>query len=144
MDATVKSVEGKSSESQALENVSNQTRQSKGTRGGYRKGAGRKPSTIKGILKKLPKPSAELIFQEINFNHRLIELANSDNEVVAAKVCMFLWEQVCGKAKQAVEMSGPNGGPIEHVDLGNLSNGELEQVRQIIESAAQSSVSSLG
>ena len=42
--------------------------------GGRRRGAGRKPSTIKGILKRLPPEAAELLIREIKAKAELIEL----------------------------------------------------------------------
>lgn len=43
-------------------------------KGGKRPGAGRKPSTLKGIAKKLPRESAELLLSEINANTALDEI----------------------------------------------------------------------
>jgi hypothetical protein len=42
--------------------------------GGRRRGAGRKPSTIKGILKRLPREAAELLIREIKAKAELIEV----------------------------------------------------------------------
>src|ERR1700693_1547797 len=42
--------------------------------GGRRRGAGRKPSTIRGILKRLPPEAAELLIREIKAKAELIEL----------------------------------------------------------------------
>jgi hypothetical protein len=35
-------------------------------KGGKRPGAGRKPSTVKGIARKMPRESAEILLAEIN------------------------------------------------------------------------------
>lgn len=71
-------------------------------KGGKRAGAGRKPSTLKGIAKKLPAWSAALILAEINANKKWIELANSEDESIAFQVLKFLTEQAHGKAKQTI------------------------------------------
>jgi hypothetical protein len=42
--------------------------------GGRRPGAGRKPSTIKGILKRLPPEAAELLTREIKAKAELIQV----------------------------------------------------------------------
>jgi hypothetical protein len=85
---------------------------SKPSRGGHRPGAGRKPSTISGIVKKLPKDSAELILSEIKANKKWIELANSEDEYVVLGVLKYLTDRAYGKAKQSIEASGKDGGPI--------------------------------
>jgi hypothetical protein len=43
-------------------------------RGGFRPGAGRKPSTIEGILKRLPPEAAELLIREIKAKAELIQV----------------------------------------------------------------------
>jgi hypothetical protein len=43
-------------------------------RGGFRPGAGRKPSTIEGILKRLPPEAAELLIREIKAKAELIRV----------------------------------------------------------------------
>jgi hypothetical protein len=43
-------------------------------RGGFRLGAGRKPSTIEGILKRLPPEAAELLTREIKAKAELIQV----------------------------------------------------------------------
>jgi hypothetical protein len=42
--------------------------------GGRRPGAGRKPSTIKGILKRLPPEAAELLTREVKAKAELIQV----------------------------------------------------------------------
>jgi len=81
----------------------NPPEESKSKRGGKRPGAGRKPSTLKGVLKRLPSVTAEVLLQEINAHQKFIELASSTNEFVALRTLCFLWEQAFGKAKQSVE-----------------------------------------
>lgn len=43
-------------------------------RGGFRPGAGRKPSTIEGILKRLPPEAAELLIRELKAKAELIQV----------------------------------------------------------------------
>jgi hypothetical protein len=73
-------------------------------KGGKRAGAGRKPSTIKGIARKLPRESAELILAEIKANHKWVELAQSDDERIVLDTLKYLTDRAHGKASQAVEM----------------------------------------
>jgi hypothetical protein len=84
-------------------------------KGGKRAGAGRKPSTIKGIARKLPRESAELILAEIKANRKWIELANSEDERIVLDVMKYMTDRAYGKAAQAMELSGPEGGAIEVV-----------------------------
>ena len=74
-------------------------------KGGKRPGAGRKPSTLKGIAKKLPRESAELLLSEINANAKWIALANSDDERIQLEVLKYLSDRAYGKPRQAIEAS---------------------------------------
>lgn len=74
--------------------------------GGKRKGAGRKPFTIKGIVKKLSKFSAELILHEIKANEKLVELAHCGEPSVELQTIKFLWQQAYGLPKQPIEDLG--------------------------------------
>ena len=49
---------------------------------------------------------------------RLVQLTASDNETIAMKSSMFLFEHAYGKAVQPV--SGPEGGPIQTQVVVNL------------------------
>jgi len=82
-------------------------------KGGKRPGAGRKPSTIKGIVKKLPRFSAELLLAEINANSKWLILATSDDERIVLETLKYLTDRAYGKARQSVETSGTDGGPIQ-------------------------------
>jgi hypothetical protein len=82
-------------------------------KGGKRPGAGRKPSTIKGIAKKLPRLSAELLLAEINANRKWVSLANSDDERIVLETLKYLTDRAFGKARQTIEASGEGGGPIQ-------------------------------
>ena len=75
-------------------------------KGGKRPGAGRKPSTIKGIAKKLPKESAEILLVEINANSKWISLANSKDERIVLEALKYLSDRAYGKARQSIEASG--------------------------------------
>ncbi|MFP5233919.1 MAG: hypothetical protein ACLGQX_15040 [Acidobacteriota bacterium] len=75
-------------------------------KGGKRPGAGRKPSTIKGIAKRLPRESAEVLLAEINANSKWVTLANSDDERIQLETLKYLTDRAYGKARQAIEASG--------------------------------------
>lgn len=81
-------------------------------KGGRRPGAGRKPSTVKGVLKKLPCHSAALILAEINAHDKWLKLLESKDEKIVLETLKYLNDQAYGKAKQAVEHSG--GISLEH------------------------------
>jgi hypothetical protein len=70
------------------------------SKGGKRPGAGRKPSTLKGIAKKLPRESAELLLSEINANAKWVALANSDDERIQLEVLKYLSDRAYGKPRQ--------------------------------------------
>jgi len=82
-------------------------------KGGKRPGAGRKPSTIKGITKRLPRESAELLLAEINANSKWVTLANSGDERIQLETLKYLTDRAYGKARQAVEHSGDTSAPLE-------------------------------
>lgn len=84
-------------------------------KGGKRAGAGRKPSTIKGIARRLPRESAELLLSEIKANQKWVKLANSADERIALDTLKYITDRAYGRAAQAVELSGADGGPIEVV-----------------------------
>ena len=84
-------------------------------RGGKRSGAGRKPSTLSGIAKKLPRPSAALILAEINANQIWVKLAGSTDERIQLDTLKYLTDRAYGRPKQAMEHSGPGGEPIQTV-----------------------------
>lgn len=76
------------------------------SKGGKRAGAGRKPSTIKGITRKLPKETAGLILAEINANSKWISLAQSKDERIQLDTLKYLTDRAHGKAAQTVEHLG--------------------------------------
>jgi len=74
-------------------------------RGGKRPGAGRKASTIKGIAKKLPAETAELLLSEIKAHSKWIMLANSKDERIVLETVKYLTDRAYGRARQSVEAS---------------------------------------
>jgi hypothetical protein len=86
-------------------------------KGGKRPGAGRKPSTIKGIAKKLPKASAELLLAEINANSKWVTLANSDDERIQLETLKYLTDRAYGKARQAIDANVCAEPPIKRIIL---------------------------
>ena len=81
-------------------------------KGGKRPGAGRKPSTLKGIAKKLPRESAEHLLSEINANAKWVALANSDDERIQLEVLKYLSDRAYGKPRQDNTLAVA---PIQHV-----------------------------
>ena len=82
-------------------------------RGGKRPGAGRKPSTLKGIAKRLPRESAELLLAEINANAKWVALANSNDERIQLDVLKYLSDRAYGKSRQDNTVAVA---PVEHVE----------------------------
>jgi hypothetical protein len=74
-----------------------------GSRGGKRPGAGRKPSTIKGIAKKLPRETAEILLTEINANSKWVVLADSKDERIRLETLKYLTDRAYGKPRQSIE-----------------------------------------
>lgn len=81
--------------------------------GGKRAGAGRKPSTIKGIAKKLPRESAELLLAEIKAQAKWKALAESKDERIVLETLKYLTDRAHGKPRQSIEHGGEGGGPIQ-------------------------------
>uniref|UniRef100_E6QIE2 Uncharacterized protein n=1 Tax=mine drainage metagenome TaxID=410659 RepID=E6QIE2_9ZZZZ len=82
-------------------------------KGGKRPGAGRKPSTIKGIAKNLPKESAELLLAEINAHSKWLSLAESADERIRLETLKYLTDRAYGKARQAIEHTSDQDAPLE-------------------------------
>jgi hypothetical protein len=87
--------------------------QSKKSKGGARPGAGRKPRNLKTLAKKLPKESAEVILAEIKANQKWVKLADAPDLRLQFEVLRYLTDRAFGKAKQAIEHTGENGGPVQ-------------------------------
>lgn len=74
--------------------------------GGKRKGAGRKPSTIKGLVKKLGKFDAEALLAKINGNQKWLELSSCGDPRVELEVMKYLTDRAYGKVTQPLMHSG--------------------------------------
>jgi hypothetical protein len=74
--------------------------------GGKRKGAGRKPKTLKALLKGLPRVNADLILQEVDANQKYKELACSRDERLRFEVLKYLTDRACGKAGTVAPSDG--------------------------------------
>jgi hypothetical protein len=74
-------------------------------RGGKRPGAGRKPSTLSGIAKRLPAETAELLLSEIKAHSKWLALANSDDERIVLEAMKYLTDRAYGKARQSIDAS---------------------------------------
>jgi hypothetical protein len=74
--------------------------------GGKRAGAGRKPSTIKGLVKKLGKFDAEALLSKINGNQKWIDLASCGEPRVELEVMKYLTDRAYGKVTQPLDHSG--------------------------------------
>ena len=72
----------------------------KGKRGGARPGAGRKPSTLKGVLKTLPKDQAQAILAECRSDEKWRKLLNSPKESIRLETLKYLTDRAYGKARQ--------------------------------------------
>ena len=90
------------------ESSSNQKNQ----HGGFRKNAGRKPSTVRGLIKKLPGDTAKLILAELDAESKWKKLVESKDERLQFEVLKYLTDRAFGKPKQKVEHSGEEGGAI--------------------------------
>lgn len=83
-------------------------------KGGARVGAGRKPSTIKGVTDRLPKYTAEMILHEIKAHEKLIKLAESKDESIVLATIKFVWEHANGKPKQAIDANVSGSVILQH------------------------------
>lgn len=95
-----------------IDSTENSTPNQPKPKGGRRPGAGRKPSTVKGVLKKLPCQSAALILAEINAHDKWLKLLESKDEKIVLETLKYLNDQAYGKAKQAIQHTG--GITLEH------------------------------
>lgn len=86
-------------------------------KGGKRPGAGRKPSTIKGIAKKLPKESAEILLTEINANSKWVSLSNSADERIQLETLKYLTDRAYGKARQAIRATVDGDAPLQIAEI---------------------------
>lgn len=73
--------------------------------GGKRKNAGRKPSTVRGLVKKLPGDLAKLILADIDAESRWKALIASDDERIVFEVLRYLTDRAFGKSKQLIDVN---------------------------------------
>jgi hypothetical protein len=106
-----------------------------GKRGGARPGAGRKPSTLKGVLKQLPKDQAAGILAEVDADGKWKKLLNSRDERVRLETLKYLTDRAHGKARQDGRVAvGTVDFTAEYIggDTGQKSTAEIdEQIRQL-------------
>lgn len=76
--------------------------------GGARPGAGRKSNAVKMLEAGFAAPFFGPDVQERQWRKFL----NSEDEKIALDATKYLTDRVYGKAKQAVEVTGEDGGPI--------------------------------
>ena len=81
----------------------------KSNRGGKRPGSGRKSNAEKLLQAGFVAPWFTVDFQETKWK----SFVASDDEKIALDAMKYLTDRIHGKAKQAIEQSGPDGGPIE-------------------------------
>lgn len=69
---------------------------------------------------------------------RLVELINSEDPAIALRAAQYVTDRNMGRPTQAVEMSGPDGGPVEGklaVSLEALTDEQLDAIEGAIEAA---------
>jgi hypothetical protein len=67
---------------------------------------------------------------------RLAKIAKSEDHKDQIRAMEVLLDRGYGKATQAHEHSGPDGGPIEHMDVTNLTDAELDAFETLAGKAA--------
>ena len=84
------------------------------TRGGRRKGAGRKPKWEKALQKHVAKPiTAAIVLAEHDELRLWGRFLSSPDARIALDAAKYLTDRRDGKAKQAIEHLGPDGGPLQ-------------------------------
>jgi hypothetical protein len=96
-------------------------------RGGKRPGAGRKPGKVgaaKLALAEMAKEHAEDALQT------LVDIAKfGEGESARVSAAIAILDRAYGKPPQAIQHSGPDGGPIPTViDVASLSSGTMEEL----------------
>ncbi|MGB8030266.1 MAG: hypothetical protein WCF30_11435 [Terracidiphilus sp.] len=86
-------------------------------KGGKRPGAGRKPSTLKGIAKRLPRETAELLLAEIKAHEKWVRLAGSADERIVLETLKYLTDRAYGKPNQTISGADGDGPVIVKVDM---------------------------
>jgi hypothetical protein len=113
----------------------------KSRRGGKRPGAGRKPGAKdaatgeqRASIQSLARSYDKLALATLA---RVAKSSSSDSAAVSAANALL--DRGYGRPPQAVEMTGKNGGPVQVVDLGQLSNEQVDQLERIAEVLAGAS-----
>ena len=100
--------------------------------GGRREGAGRKPSTLKGVLTRFGRQSrdvAKSVLAEIDAFAKWKLLSESPDERIRLDTLKYLTDRAFGKPKQGVELSGVAGAPIQTDDVSGLTPEAIEKRR---------------
>ena len=74
--------------------------------GGKRKGAGRKPKSLRALLKGLPKVNADLILQEVGATELWIALCRTRDKKQRFEVLRYLTDRSCGKPATVASFDG--------------------------------------
>ncbi len=84
-----------------------------------------------------PKKLEELALSisELSGQHvaRLQQIAMQGKDKDSIAAIKLLWSYAFGNPTQVI--TGPDGGPVQTVDVGNLSKEQLEQIREILRAA---------
>jgi hypothetical protein len=102
-------------------------------RGGPRPNSGRKPTTVKGVLKKLGKERkdvAALVLIEIDAVRKWKNLIESEDERIQLDTLKYLTDRAYGKPKQSMEVSTPDGSDGEIYS--NLTDAQLIERRETL------------
>jgi len=100
-------------------------------RGGKRTGAGRKP----GARALVTRCKAEAVLATVNEEKIWQRLMRSRNDRIVLDSLKYLTDRRDGKAVQAMEVSGPEGGPME---LWKMTDEQLEERRKELEAELES------
>lgn len=93
--------------------LSNQVQSIPKKRGGKRPGAGRKPEILKVLHPDIKPATAASILAQHDESAIWTRFLRSRDERIALDAAKYLTDRRDGKAKQAIEHSGPDGGPLK-------------------------------
>lgn len=124
-----------------ISHASKEVRESAGF-GGAQPGAGRPPNPRAiDLLRERLEARADKVL-DVLFDALDATFETEDGRLVDHKTRMIaqreIFDRVYGKAKQATEISGPGGTPVQMtaVDLAGLSRDELRELKVLLEKAA--------
>ncbi|HEV7434198.1 MAG TPA: hypothetical protein VGO22_04930 [Pseudorhizobium sp.] len=103
-------------------------------RGGKRKGAGRPPSRPNKLTREQKATLTDIARAYTDDAVRtLVEIMKDQAAPHAARVSASnsVLDRAWGKAPQSLQHSGPNGGPIQTVDLTNMSEEQLNALEAL-------------